>query len=198
MSPAKEAIGPGALTSLARFRARRHALTACLGACLGACFAALAPPRALAKGTWMKPIATDEHFMRLALAEAAQADFPFGAVIVRDGEVLARGRNLGRTTHDPTAHGEMVAIRRFVAERPATELAGTTLYTSGEPCPMCMGAILWCGIGRVVYAASIEELSTRIGQIMISSRTLADEAPFAKVSITGGVLSAEALALFQR
>ena len=79
--------------------------------------------------------------MRMALAEAAEADLPFGAVIVRDGKVVARGRNLGLTTNDPTAHGEMVAIRRFVASHPAAELKGATLYTSGEPCPMCMGAI---------------------------------------------------------
>jgi guanine deaminase len=102
----------------------------------------------------MTPIPSDEDFMRLAIAEAARADFPFGALIVRDGKVLAAGRNQGKTANDPTAHGEMVAIRRFVAARPADELKGTTLYTSGEPCAMCMGAILWCGIGRVVFAAS--------------------------------------------
>jgi tRNA(Arg) A34 adenosine deaminase TadA len=55
--------------------------------------------------------------MRIAIAEAARGDFPFGAVIVRDGDVLSTGRNLGRTTNDPTAHGEMVAIRSFVAPR---------------------------------------------------------------------------------
>src|SRR5207253_9560625 len=56
--------------------------------------------------------ADDERFMRLALDEARRADFPFGAVIVRDGRLLARGRNLGKRNDDPTAHGEMVAIRR--------------------------------------------------------------------------------------
>jgi tRNA(adenine34) deaminase len=176
---------------------RRQTLTSLLGA--GLAGAALSPPGwALAEATRMAPIPGDELFMRMAIAEAAQADFPFGAVIVRDGKVLAAGRNLGTTTNDPTAHGEMVAIRRFVASRPAGELKGTTLYTSGEPCPMCMGAILWCGIGRVVFAASIEELATKIGQIMLTSRALADAAPFATIAITGGVLSAEALALFSK
>ena len=146
----------------------------------------------------MAPIPGDELFMRMAIAEAAQGDFPFGAVIVRDGKVLAKGRNLGKTNNDPTAHGEMVAIRRFVAQRPATEFKGTTLYTSGEPCPMCMSAIVWCGIGRVVFAASIEELATKIGQIMLTSHTVAEAAPFANVAITGGVLSTEALALFSK
>src|SRR5499433_17943 len=87
--------------------------------------------------------ADDVRFMRMALDEARQADFPFGAVIVRDGSVIARGRNLGRTTHDPTAHGEMVAIRRGLAEHGPEALRGSTLYTSGEPCAMCMGAIIW-------------------------------------------------------
>ena len=89
------------------------------------------------------------------------ADFPFGAVIVRDGKVLALGRNLGRTYGDPTAHGEMVAIRRFLDKYPAAALRGTTLYTTGEPCAMCMGAILWCHIGRLVFAASVTQLATQ-------------------------------------
>jgi tRNA(adenine34) deaminase len=146
----------------------------------------------------MAPLPADEHFMRMAIAEASRGDFPFGAVIVRGGEVLSTGCNLGKTTNDPTAHGEMVAIRRFVAVWPAAELQGTTLYTSGEPCPMCMSAILWCGIGRVVFAASIGELATKLGQIMLTSRQVADAAPFADIAITGGILSAEALALFPK
>jgi tRNA(adenine34) deaminase len=166
-------------------------------AALGAAGLALSAPRqAFARDEKMAPLPGDEEFMRMAIAEARQADFPFGAVIVRDGEVLSKGRNLGKTTNDPTAHGEMVAIRRFLSVRPAAELKGTTLYTSGESCPMCMGAILWCGIGRVVFAASIEQLATKIGQIMLTSRAVADAAPFASISVTGGVLSAEALALF--
>jgi tRNA(adenine34) deaminase len=83
--------------------------------------------------------AADEAFMRMAIEEARQADFPFGAVIVRDGSIIARGRNLGRTNDDPTAHGEMVAIRRCLADHGSAALRGSTLYTSGEPCAMCMG-----------------------------------------------------------
>ena len=98
--------------------------------------------------------------MRMALDEARQADSPFGAVIVRDGQVLARGRNLRRTNDDPTAHGEMTAIRRCLANHGSAALQGSTLYTSGEPCVMCMGAILWCRIGRLVFAASVEQLAT--------------------------------------
>ena len=139
----------------------------------------------------------DVRFMRMALDEARQGDFPFGAVIVRDGSVIARGRNLGRTTDDPTAHGEMVAIRRCLADHGSAALRGSTLYTSGEPCAMCIRAIIWCHIGRLVFAATVEQLSTKIGQIMISCADIADRQTFAPISITGGVLAAEEMQLFK-
>ena len=153
-----------------------------------------------ARGASARPApvqADDERFMALAIEEARLADYPFGAVIVRDGEVLARGHNSTTLLDDPTAHGEMVAIRKFLAGRSSGALEGTTLYTSGEPCCMCMGAIIWCGISRLVYAASVDELSAKIGQIMISSEDVAAKTPFAGIDITGGVLSAEAMSLFK-
>ena len=140
--------------------------------------------------------ADDERFMRIALDEARQGDFPFGAAIVRDGQVLARGRNLGRTNDDPTAHGEMTAIRRCIANQGSAGLRGSTLYTSGEPCAMCMGAILWCGFDRLVFAASLQQLATTIDQIMIPSADVAAKTPFAPITITGGVLANEAMKLF--
>ena len=141
----------------------------------------------------------DERFMRSALEEAALGDDPyyFGAVIVRDGEVLARGRNLWNQQQDPTAHGEMVAIRRFLAEHGMETLKGTTLYSSGESCPMCMGAIIWCGIARVVYGASIAQLATKMGQITITDAEIAGKMPFADIALTGGVLAEESLKLFK-
>ena len=141
--------------------------------------------------------ADDERFMRIALDEARQADSPFVAVIVRDGQVLARGRNLRRANDDPTAHGEMTAIHRCLADHGSAALQGSTLYTSGEPCVMCMGAILWCRIGRLVFAASVEQLATTRDQIMISSADIAAKAPFAPIAITGGVLVDEAMQLFR-
>ena len=142
--------------------------------------------------------ADDERFMRIAIDEGRRADFPFGAVIVQGGRVLARGRNLGRSQDDPTAHGEMVAIRRCLAQHGSRPLKGATLYTSGEPCAMCMGAILWSHMGRLVFAASVQQLTTRIDQIMLSSAEVAARAPFAPISITGGVLAEEAMRLFAK
>jgi tRNA(adenine34) deaminase len=140
----------------------------------------------------------DEQFMRLALEEARLGDYPFGAVIVRDREVIARGRNLGKTNGDPAAHGEMVAIRRCLADRGSEAIAGSTLYTSGEPCAMCMGAMIWCHVGRLVFAASVQQLATKIDQIMIASAEVAAKAPFAPITITGGVLADEAMKLFAK
>ena len=140
----------------------------------------------------------DQQFMRIALDEARQGDYAFGAVIVHDGQVLARGRNLGKTNDDPTAQGEMMAIRHCLADHGSAAIKGSTLYTSGEPCAMCMGAILWCHVGRLVFAASAQQLATKIDQIMLSSADVAAKATFAPITITGGVLADEAMQLFAK
>ena len=153
------------------------------------------PSGVRARETSVKP--EDAQFMQLAINEAAAAEFPFGAVIVKDGEVLARGRNRTSADRDPTAQGEMVAIRAFLATHGPDALKGATVYTSGEPCCMCMGAMLWCGIGRIVYAASLDQLSAKVGQIMLSAEDVASKAPFAPIDVTGGLLGDEAIALFK-
>jgi tRNA(adenine34) deaminase len=156
-----------------------------------AAFPAATPARSL-------PNDEDTRFMRTALDEARQGDLPFGAVIVREGAVIARGRNLGRTEGDPTARAEMVAIRRCLADHGSAALRGSTLYTSGESCAMCMGTILWCHIERLVFGASIAQLATRINQIMLTDAEVAAKATFAPISITGGVLADEEMALFAK
>ena len=85
----------------------------------------------------------------------------------------------------------------FLAEHGIEKLKGTTLYSSGKSCPMCMGAIVWCGIARVVYGASIAQLATKMGQIMITDAEIADKTPFADIALTGGVLAEESLKLFK-
>jgi tRNA(adenine34) deaminase len=165
---------------------------------LGAVTLPIATP-ALSRGIEAPATEADIGFMRLALEEAALGDDPyyFGAVIVSQGQVLARGRNIWNQQQDPTAHAEMVAIRRFFAAHGMEKIKGTTLYTSGESCPMCMGAIVWCGIARVVFGASIAQLATKMGQIMITDAEIAAKTPFAEIELTGGVLAEESLALFK-
>jgi tRNA(Arg) A34 adenosine deaminase TadA len=182
-------VEDGAPAERAALASRRAVITA------GACAAVL--PVALPVVA-VAATAEDEQFMRMAIEEARHGDFPFGTVIVRNGEVIARGRNLGIKKDDPTAHGEIVAIRRCLADHGSAALVGSTLYTSGESCAMCMGAILWCKFGRLVFGASIDQLATKINQIMVSDAYIASKTPFTSISITGGVLAAEAMQLFSK
>ncbi|KAB2940052.1 MAG: nucleoside deaminase [Hyphomicrobium sp.] len=158
--------------------------------------AQLLPGEAGARAKSSPATADDARFMQLAIDQAKEGDYPFGAVIVRGGRVLAFGRNSSKRNADPTAHAEMMAIRAFLNGHEPEAFKETTLYTSGEPCVMCMGAIVWCGIKRVVFAASIAQLATRIGQIDISARQIANATPFASIDITGGLLSGDAMRLF--
>lgn len=87
---------------------------------------------------------------------------PFGAVIVRDGRIIGEGWNRVIATRDPTAHGEMVAIRDACRRIGSNALQGCVLYTSGQPCPMCLGALYWARIERVYYGFSIQD-AARIG-----------------------------------
>ncbi len=82
---------------------------------------------------------------------------PFGAVIARDGKVLAEGANEVTSAKDPTAHAEVVAIRRACEAVDDFSLAGATIYASCEPCPMCLASIYWARIGRIVFANTREQ-----------------------------------------
>jgi tRNA(Arg) A34 adenosine deaminase TadA len=140
----------------------------------------------------------DERFMRMALDEAREGDYAFGCVITRGDEVIAHGHNLSKTNDDPTAHGEMVAIRRCLADHGSAALRGATLYTSGEPCVMCMGAIVFCGVGRLVFAASVPQIGSLMNQIMITSAEVAARAQWDPIKITGGVFADEAMRLLRK
>ena len=82
---------------------------------------------------------------------------PFGALVVKDGEVVARGANLVTASNDPTAHAEVVAIRRACRSLNTFQLDDCDLYTSCEPCPMCLGAIYWARLRRVFYGGTHED-----------------------------------------
>ena len=115
------------------------------------------------------PTAEDEHFMRAAIRLGEKAALidgtggPFGCVIVKGGKIIAEGSNQVVSENDPTWHGEMEAIRAAAKKLGTFDLSGGTLYTSGEPCPMCAGAIFWARIDRVVYASTIAD-ALRFGQ----------------------------------
>ena len=96
---------------------------------------------------------------------------PFGAVVVRGNEVVGRGWNRVTSTNDPTAHAEIVAIRDACKNLKTFSLEGCEIYSSCEPCPMCMGAILWARLGAVYYAASSEDAAAA----GFDDRTIDDE-----------------------
>lgn len=103
----------------------------------------------------------DRRFMKIA-AELAEKNIdngggPFGAVIVRDGRIIARGVNTVTLTNDPTAHAEVNAIRSACAENKTFSLAGCTVYSSCEPCPMCLSALYWAGVSRIFYGNTQED-----------------------------------------
>ncbi|WP_443943995.1 nucleoside deaminase [Pedobacter sp. AW1-32] len=98
-----------------------------------------------------------EEFMRMAIELSINnvnnnTGGPFGAVVVKDGKLVAKSANLVTTTNDPTAHAEVSAIRLACKELNTFDLSGCVIYTSCEPCPMCLGAIYWARIGKIFYA----------------------------------------------
>ena len=104
----------------------------------------------------MKTTEADIRFMREAIRLADESvacgGGPFGAVIVKDGRILAEASNSVTLDNDPTAHAEVNAIRRACRELGTFDLKGSVIYASCEPCPMCLGAIYWAGIERIYYA----------------------------------------------
>ncbi len=108
-----------------------------------------------------------KEFMQIAVREAREGIVngdggPFGAVIVKDGEVIASGHNRVLSSNDSTCHGEIDAIRKAEGLLGTYDLTGCELYTTGEPCPMCLAAIMWANIGKVYYGCSLRD-NERIG-----------------------------------
>ena len=105
-----------------------------------------------------RPFPSDDHFMGLALREAEQAleheDVPIGAVVARAGEVVAAAGNERELRQDPTAHAEILALRRAARAGGSWRLLDAVLYVTLEPCAMCAGAIVLARVARVVYGAS--------------------------------------------
>ena len=137
---------------------------------------------------------TDEQYMQEAIAEAKVAaekgEVPIGAVIVRRGEIIARGHNLRESTADATAHAEVIAIREACKRLGGWHLTDCTLYVTLEPCPMCAGATINSCIDRVVFGA----YDSRDGSMgsLVNLPTL----PYSRRPQTeGGVLEAECRAL---
>lgn len=141
---------------------------------------------------------TDDDFMDLALAEARRAleagEVPVGAIVVLDGQVAGAGFNQPITTHDPTAHAEVVALRAAAAAVGNYRLTGATLYVTVEPCMMCVGAMVHARVGTVVYGAAEPKAGA------IGSAQRAHEAPGLnhRLAVRGGVREEQCREMMQR
>ena len=144
---------------------------------------------------------SDELFMKKAIelsrAAVEHGNEPFGAVLVKDGEIVFANENQIYTKHDPTFHAEMGLIRRFCEEVGVTDLSEYTLYSSCEPCFMCCGAMVWTKLGRLVYAASDVDLCEILGVRGSECSKLVFSECGAKTEVTSGVLRDEALAVLR-
>ncbi|MFO1351079.1 MAG: nucleoside deaminase [Gammaproteobacteria bacterium] len=143
---------------------------------------------------------TDHHlFMREAIKESqaavARGNQPYGAVLVHQGNIIARGQNSEVTDRDITGHAELNLVREAFRRFPAETLAHSTLYASTEPCAMCAGSIYWAGIGAVVYGCG----TRAAGQLTGEAFTIPCAEIFARggrqIVVTGPLLQDEALAV---
>ncbi|MFA6000755.1 MAG: tRNA adenosine(34) deaminase TadA [Thermoleophilia bacterium] len=138
-----------------------------------------------------------EHYMRIALNEARMAaesgEVPVGAVIVYGGEVIAAAGNEREEKKDPTAHAEMIAIRKAAGKLGSWRLSGCTIYVTIEPCPMCAGAIYQSRIDRLVYGAP-DEKAGAAGTLMDIVR---DDRLNHQVVVDAGVLADESATILK-
>jgi len=138
-----------------------------------------------------------ERFMQAALGLAREAaaagEVPVGAVVVVNGDVVGRGFNRPISTHDPTAHAEVVAMRDGAARLGNYRLTGATLYVTVEPCLMCVGAMVHARVGTLVYGAP----EPKAGAIASTQRAHEHSALNHRMTIVSGVGAAESKALMQ-
>jgi len=143
----------------------------------------------------LNPAMTDNDFMQIALDLAQQAgaagEVPVGAVVVKDGEIIGRGSNAPITTHDPTAHAEIRAMRDAAQHLDNYRLVGCTLYVTLEPCAMCTGAIQHARIAKLIYGAS-DPKTGACGSVV---NLMAEPKLNHHTEISGGVLATECGAL---
>ncbi len=139
----------------------------------------------------------DEIFMKKAIElshlAASHGNEPFGAVLVKDGEIVYSSENKIYTKADPTYHGEMGLIREWIESTNITDLSDYTLYSSCEPCFMCSGAMVWVRLGRLVYAASNTDLENILGNKGCDCSSMVFANSFHRPKVTGGVLKDQAI-----
>ena len=131
--------------------------------------------------------------IRLSAMAAEHGNEPFGAVLVKDGEIVYTNENQIYSATDPTFHAEAGLLRRFFAETHITDLSGYTLYSSCEPCFMCSGALVWAKLGRLVYGASDADLGSLLGETGCACSDMVFRNSPHRPAVTAGVLREESM-----
>jgi len=144
--------------------------------------------------------AADDAFMRLAIDKGLEGvragQSPYGAAVVRDGELLSCEHNVVLATLDVAAHAEIHALRRAAARLGSVDLAGCVVYSTCEPCAMCFSACHWAHVAKIVYGATIaDSTALGFGELGINNETMR-RLGSARVELVGGVLRDECLAIF--
>ncbi|HET8710374.1 MAG TPA: tRNA adenosine(34) deaminase TadA [Spongiibacteraceae bacterium] len=141
---------------------------------------------------------SDAEWMALALQQAhlaaANGEVPVGAVLVKDGELVASGFNQPISSCDPTAHAEIVVLRAAAKKLSNYRLPGTTLYVTIEPCTMCVGAMIHARVERLVFGAS----EPRAGAVISTAHLLDDSQFNHRIAVQGGVLADQCAAAIQQ
>ena len=139
----------------------------------------------------------DEKWMKIAISEASVAknegEIPVGAVLIHNNKLIAKAHNQPILNHDPTAHAEVIAIRKAGKKLNNYRLAGSTLYVTLEPCVMCLGAIMHARIERVVFGASDPKTGVCGSKVDLTSGVFFTH----KVKVDGGVLKEESRVILQ-
>jgi tRNA(adenine34) deaminase len=144
------------------------------------------------------PREVHEQFMRMAITQARRNPrYPFGAVIARAADALLMASGVNDTKRSPILHGEIAAMNDYVRAHGNQDWGSMILYTTAEPCPMCISALIWARIGGVVFGTLIAELlHAGFNQIEITAASVIRSAPFYHGALLGGVLAAETDQMF--
>lgn len=144
---------------------------------------------------------TDEKFMKMAIEKAreglAKGPTPFGACIVKDGEVISCVHNIVWQSTDITAHAEIHAIREAFKKLNTIDLSGCVIYSTCEPCPMCFSACHWAKISKIVYGTSIEDAQTAGFRELTLSNQQMKQLGNSAIEIQGGFMKEENLEIFK-
>ena len=147
---------------------------------------------------------TDQEYMDIAIKISEKSKYPYGAIIVKNNKIIGRSDNNSKVSSTPFCHAELSAIEDALKNTSQLDglsqsnLCGTTIYSTCEPCPMCMGAILWGNISKLVYGATIEDSSKYYTtEVFLSAQSLVDNCKNREIEIISEVKREKAIEILK-